>query len=111
MNGIVPINVDEFSPGIISIFTIDIVFPVTSNSIDNKDFQYDNDEINFTAIPVNLTITTSRISDTFDSDRIKNYACAYAYSSDVCPSLSDSEKYFDCIDEISYLSPDFICEG
>ena len=107
----IPTHVDEFSPGIMSIVTTDVVYLITSIPIDNKGFQYDNDEINFAAIPVDPTITIPEIKDPFGSDRIKDSACGYTDILDMCPSSSDSETYFDCIDYLPYLYPDFNCEG
>ena len=37
--------------------------------------------------------------------------CAYAESLDMCPSSSHSDNYFNCIDALPYLSPNFNCEG
>ena len=104
-------DVDTFSPGIMYIVTTDIVYHITSIPIDDKDFQYDNDEINFVEIPVDPTITIPEITDPFDSNTIKDSASAYADSLSICPSSSDFKNYFDCIDELSYHSPDFNCEG
>ena len=103
----VPTDVDEISPGIMSIVTTYIVSPITSIPIDNKYFQYDNDEINFAAIPVDPTIAIPEINDPFDSDIIKYSASAYDASLDICPSSSYFESYFDFIDELSCLSPYF----
>ena len=103
-------DVDTFSPNFMYIVTTDIISPVTSILIDNKDVQYDNNEIDFAAIPVDPTITNPEITDPFDSNKIKDSTGAYATSLDCCPSSSDFEKYFDCIDESSYLSADFNSE-
>ena len=107
----VPTGLDEFSPGVMFLVTKDIVSPVTFIPIDNQDFQYESDEINFAEIPVDPTITIPETTDPFVSNTIKYSTSTYADSLDICPSSSDFENYFDCVNALSYLSPDFNREG
>ena len=67
--------------------------------------------MNFTGIPVGLTVTFDSSSDHNDSDKISYPRCTYFDCADVEPPSFDIEQYVDCVNNFNCISPYLNCEG
>ena len=74
----------------------------TTLSIHHKTF------LGITDIP---SVTIPKVPHLYDINNIKSSSCNYFCWSNTEPSSSDTGTYFDCIDELAYISPEFNCEG
>ena len=93
-----------------SLFFTNIVSPRK----DDQDHQYDETNqlsMNFSGIVDGPSVIIPKVPHSYDRNSIKASSYNYFDFSDTEPSLSDTEKYVNCVEELTSIYPDFNCEG
>ena len=100
----------DFPSVVMSLLSTDIVSPRN----DNQDYQYDETNLlsmNISGITDGPLFIILKVPHSYDKNSMKASSYNYFDFSDTEPSLSDTEKCVDYIEELTSIYPDLNCEG